>query len=296
MLTHALVVAAALLAAVFAAVGIVVRQRATLDVPADKGVSATMFRSLLRSKLWWAGTGSAVAGYAFQALALAYGSLILVQPLLVSALLFALPLSARLSNRAVTRVDWAWAGLLTISLAVFVLVARTEPGDYEVSLRALFTAVVLCSAFVVGCVALALRADGWIRAELLAIAVGVLFGAIAVLTKIVMHAVTSGSGLGWLITPALPVLLCASVIGTLLQQSAFHAGKLQASVPTMLVLEPVVAVGLGALMLGEHLIFEGLQPIVLGATIAAMTAATIALGWGEGAHEERLEAIVEKRS
>ena len=38
-----------------------------------------------------------------------------------------------------------------------------------------------------------------------------------------------------------------------LQQSAFHAGSLQTSVPTMLVLEPLIAVLLGAIVLGEHM-------------------------------------------
>ena len=85
----------ALLAAVFLAVGIVVRQRATLDVPAELGVSPVMFKTLIRRPLWWAGTGSALAGFLFQALALANGSLLLVQPILVSALLFV---------RAATRV------------------------------------------------------------------------------------------------------------------------------------------------------------------------------------------------
>ena len=76
-----------------------------------------MFATLLRRPLWWAGTAVAVAGYGFQALALVKGSLIVVQPLLVSALLFALPLSARLAGRRVTRREWLWAALLTVSLA-----------------------------------------------------------------------------------------------------------------------------------------------------------------------------------
>ena len=67
--------------AVFAAIGIVIRQRATMDVPADQGVSTVMVSTLLRRRLWWAGTAAAVTGYAFQAGALAYGSLLLVAPL-----------------------------------------------------------------------------------------------------------------------------------------------------------------------------------------------------------------------
>ena len=112
-MAQGLVVLFALCAAVFMAIGIVVRQRATIDVPSDQGVSAVMFTTLLRRPLWWAGTAAAVAGYAFQALALIKGSLILVQPLLVSALLFALPMSARMAGRRVTRGEWLWAGVLT---------------------------------------------------------------------------------------------------------------------------------------------------------------------------------------
>ena len=56
MLEHGLVVAAALASAVFIAIGIVVRQRATMDVPEDQGVSAVMVTTLLRRPLWWAGS------------------------------------------------------------------------------------------------------------------------------------------------------------------------------------------------------------------------------------------------
>jgi len=74
---HGLVVVLAVLAAVFLAIGIVMRQRATMDVPQEHGVSSVMFLTLLRRPLWWAGTAAAVAGYVFQALALAKGDLVL---------------------------------------------------------------------------------------------------------------------------------------------------------------------------------------------------------------------------
>jgi hypothetical protein len=182
LLERTLVVAAALVSAVFIAIGIVVRQRATMDVPEDQGVSTVMLMTLLRRPLWWAGTGAAVTGYAFQAVALAFGSLTLVAPLLVSALLFALPLSARLAGRSVTRVEWVWALVLTVALAVFVALARTAPGDYEGSEG---PAVIVAAVALVAAVCtlpLAIRLSGWRRALLLATAVGVLFGVLAVLT------------------------------------------------------------------------------------------------------------------
>jgi drug/metabolite transporter (DMT)-like permease len=280
----------AFLAALFLAIGIVVRQRATMDVPEDKGVSALMVLTLVRRPLWWGGTAAAVLGFVFQAVALAYGSLLLVQPILVSALLFALPLSARLAKRRVTRGEWSWALVLTASLAVFVLLAKTSAGDYEASVPLTAIVAVVCIAAVALCVVVAIRNPGWRRAVLLAVAVGVLFGVVAMLTKLVVHMLTH-DGVGAVLTTPVPYLLVLiGVVAVLLQQSAFHAGSLQTSVPTMLVLEPVVAVVLGAVVLGEHMTVNGVKAVAITIALVAMAAATAALGREEGALEEELEA------
>ena len=291
-----LTVLLALLSAVFLAIGIVVRQRATIDVPAELGVSPVMIRTLVRRPLWWAGTAAAIAGYVFQALALANGSLLLVQPILTSALLFALPLSARLAHRRVTRGEWAWAMLLTAALAVFVVLAKTRPGDYDASLSTSAVVAVVCGAAVSACVLVATRIVGWRRAMLLGAAVGVLFGVVAVLTKLVMHVLTHDGPRAVLTTPVLYLLALLGVVAMLLQQSAFHAGSLQTSVPTMLVLEPVVAVVLGAVVLGEQLDVGRMDTVAIAISTFAMAAATIALGRDEGAYEEQLEAVVHEQA
>jgi EamA domain-containing membrane protein RarD len=51
----------------------------------------------------------------------------------------------------------------------------------------------------------------------------------------------------------------------------------------MLVGEPVVAVLLGVVVLGEHLVVRGVAAVILAVAVAAMTAATIALGRDSGA-------------
>ncbi len=295
MLEHSLVVAAALAGAVFTAIGIVVRQRATMDVPADRGVSALMVSTLIRRPLWWAGTGAAITGYAFQAVALAYGSLLLVAPLLVSALLFALPLSAWLAHRHVTWVEWGWAILLTAALAVFVALARTKPGDYDGAEWAAVSVAAISLALVACALAAAKRFSDWRRAILLAVGVGVMFGVVAVLTKIEMHILREENALRALRSPVTYALILFGVGATLLQQAAFHAGSLKASVPAMLVLEPVVAVLLGQVVLGEHLAVSTRSAVALGIAVAAMAAATIALGRDEGAYEDELEAVAAQR-
>ena len=296
MIGHGLVVLLAVIAALFLAIGIVVRQRATMDVPPEHGVSSVMFLTLLRRPLWWAGTAAAVAGYVFQALALAKGSLLLVQPILVSGLLFALPMSARLAHRRVTRGEWLWALVLTVALAVFVVLAKTRPGDYEASLTLSAIVALICTAAVSACVVVATRTMGWKRAVLLALAVGVLFGVVAVLTKLLMHVLTHEGARALLLTPVPYLLVLIAVFATFLQQSAFHAGSLKTSVPTMLVLEPLVAVLLGAIVLGEHLDVSQVDAVLITISTVAMAAATIALGRDEGAYEEQLEAAMARGS
>jgi len=296
MARQGLVIVFALLAAVCMAIGIVVRQRATMDVPEDRGVSTTMVKALLKKRLWWIGTGVAVTGYVCQAIALAHGSLLVVQPLMVSSLLFALPLSARLAGRRVTPPEWAWAVVLTVALAMFVVMARPRPGLYRGQEMAWAVAIAVIAPIVLFCVLVGARSTGRRRAVLIAIAVGVLFGVVAVVTKLVTYELAEEGALALLRLPSLYFLAALGVCAMLLQQSAFHAGALQASVPTMLVLEPVVAVLLGALVLNEHLSVSGYETIALPITIAAMAAATIALGRDEGAYEEQLEAELTSRS
>lgn len=275
--SHAVAILSALLAAFWAAVGIVVRQRVAQDVPAGKAMSGTMMTDLVREPMWWAGTLAAVAGYVFQALALAHGSLLLVQPLLVSSLLFALPLSARLCHQPISSADWAWALLLTAALAVFVLVGQPREGHNRPPIPAWTLALVVTVPPVAACVAAARRAVGRVRAMLLAVAVAVVLGMIAVLTKICTHRFAVGGWHGLLTVPAPYLLAVLAVLLTVLQQSAFHAGALQASVPIMLVGEPVVAVLLGVIVLGEHLAVRGSAAVGLAVAVFAMVAATVAL-------------------
>jgi len=296
MTQQGLVILFALLAAVCMAIGIVVRQRATMDVPEDQGVSAAMVKTLVRKRLWWIGTTVALMGYVWQALALVEGSLLVVQPLLVSSLLFALPLSARLAGRRVTGPEWAWATVLTASLAIFVIIARPRPGLYRNQDLAWSIAAAVIAPIVLFCVLYGARTRGTRRAVLIAIAVGVLFGVNAVLTKLVMYELAEDGALAVLMLPGLYFLVALGICAMVLQQSAFHAGALQTSVPTMLVLEPVVAVLLGSLVLNEHLSVSGYETIALPITIAAMTVATVMLGRDEGAYEEQLEAELSLRS
>src|SRR3954447_6312612 len=103
----ALAVALALAAAALFAVAAAAQQCSAAAVPDDR--SSQLVLTLVRRPLWWVGTLADVGGYVAQAAALGLGSLLLVQPLLVTGLLFALPLGARWAGRSLGRAELVWS-------------------------------------------------------------------------------------------------------------------------------------------------------------------------------------------
>ncbi|MFY1621469.1 DMT family transporter, partial [Micromonospora sp. WMMD736] len=112
------------------------------------------------------------------------------------------------------------------------------------------------------------------------------------LTKVLLE----GLAQGWsalptlLITPEFYAWLVVAVGGIAWQQSAFRAGALTASLPTMTVAEPVVAGVLGVVVLGETLHPGEAGWLTLGVAIAAMVVATVMLARSEVAAASGEEA------
>ena len=279
-----LAAALALLAAALFAVASAVQHRSASQVPVDQGGSLRLVRSLLRSPRWWTGTLADAAGYGAQAAALGLGSLLLVQPLLVTAVLFALPLSARWAGRRLAWSDWAWAAVLVTTLALFVVTGEPTAGSDTAGWRSWLPAVAVLGVVTTGCLVGAAVHRGTPRAVLLALTTGVAAGLAAALTKGVVGLLDDGlpALLGSWTTYALAGSLLAA---TVVQQLAFQAGPLQASLPAATVGEPVVAAALGITVLGERLRAGGAEWLLVVVLVAAMVAATVALARSTAALE-----------
>ncbi|WP_326547070.1 DMT family transporter [Mycolicibacterium sp. ND9-15] len=272
----------ALGAALFVAIGDVIHQRQAHEVTDESVGHLELFSRLLRDRRWWLGSLVAAAGFALQAAALGVGSVLLVQAILVTSLLFALPIHARLSHRPVTRWQWAWAALLAASVVVIVTVGNPTAGHSRASWETWTAVLVVFGPALVLCVIGANIWKGPVSAVLLALVSGGLWGLFAVLTKGVVDRLDDGLE-ALLRTPELYVWALVAVAGTAWQQAAFRAGSLTASLPTMTVAEPVVASVLGIVVLGETLRPGEAGWLTLVAAVAAMVVSTAALARGEAA-------------
>ena len=280
----------ALCAALASAIGNVVRQRSAQEVTDRPVGHLRLFGMLLRDGRWWLGGLGDIASYCLIAAALDKGSVVLVTALQVTALLFALPIYARLSRHRITTREWMWAVLLAGALAVIVAVGNPAAGQQRASMQAwLIVAAVLGPALGLCLLAARAWADRPVAAVLLAAVAGSLLGLFAVLTKAVVHRldVTSLAGLTELLrTPELYAWAVVALLGTSTQQAAFRAGALTASLPTMTVAEPVVASVLSVVVLGETLRPGAAGWATLVVAVAAMVTATAALARGEATVKE----------
>jgi drug/metabolite transporter (DMT)-like permease len=270
----------ALGAAFFIAIGDVIHQRSAHEVTEEPVSHLELFKRLLRDGQWWLGSLVAAVGFALQAAALGLGSVLLVQALLVTSLLFALPINARASHRRVTRWEWMWAALLAAAVAVIVTVGNPTAGHSRASLETWTAVVVVLGPALVACVLGANVLKGPASAVLLGVVSGALWGLFAVLTKGVVDRLDHGL-LAFIRTPELYVWALVAIAGTAFQQSSFRAGSLTASLPTMTVAEPVVGSVLGIVVLGETLRPGDAGWLTLLVAVGVMVVATAALARGE---------------
>jgi drug/metabolite transporter (DMT)-like permease len=270
----------ALGAAFFIAIGDVIHQRSAHEVTDEPVSHVALFMRLLRDGQWWLGSVVSAVGFALQAAALGLGSVLLVQALLVTSLLFALPLSARLSHRRVTRWEWTWAAMLAAAVAVIVIVGNPTAGHSRASFETWAAVIAVLGPALVLCVVGARIWAGPISAVLLAVVSGALWGLFAVLTKGVVDRLDDGL---WALlrTPELYAWALVAVAGTAWQQSSFRAGALTASLPTMTVTEPLVGSVLGIVVLGETLRPGEAGWLTLSVAVAVMVISTAALARGE---------------
>lgn len=273
----------ALAAALMVGAGDVVQQRSAQQVTDEPVGTFTLFRRLLRDRQWWTGSLVAGAGFGFQAAALGLGSVVLVQALLVTSLLFALLISAKTNHRKITRPQGIWAALLAVAVAVVVTIGDPQQGTPRGSVQTWTIVALVMGPALILCVIGARMFPGSVGALLLGLMSGSLWGLFSVLTKGVVDQLDRGIP-ALLRTPELYVWVVLAIAATAWEQSAFRAGPLTASLPAVTVAEPLVGSLLGITVLGETLQTNHLGWVALGLSVALMAAATVALAHSQASY------------
>jgi drug/metabolite transporter (DMT)-like permease len=270
-------VASALAAAAMFALASVLQQRAARAEPTARSMSWRLLADLVHRRLWLAGVGSSAAAFGLQALALAYGTLILVQPIIVLELAFALPLAARLGHGRLGSAEWLATGSVMVGLAMFLTAASPSGSGREPSNLGWLMTIAGVAAVGVVCQLVARSTRNSLKATLLGVGAGTLFGLLSALLKSTTDLLANHGVLGALSSWQLYTLAVASLLGELFAQSAYQAGPLPESLPIMDVLEPAVAVAIAVGAFGERIGHSPLALIVEAVGVALALAGVVAL-------------------
>ena len=274
----------ALLAGCTFAVGSVLQQSAARETPLEKSLSWRLLVDLAHRRRWVLGISSDVGSFALQALALAFGPIALVQPLIVvTGLLVAVPLAVRWRGRRLGAGEWAGTVTVGLGLAAFLAAASPQEGVPQTTWDRWLLMLIAVGGFMALGILVGRAVQGPARATAYGFAAGASFGLLAALTKAATHLL--GQGAGTFFTAWQPYAMAGvAVAGAIVQQSAFQAGPLPASVPVMDAVEPSVAVLIGVFAFNEQvsttpvaLLFEALGVCLLVAGIVALDRSPVVL-------------------
>ncbi|MFB2555927.1 DMT family transporter [Herbiconiux liangxiaofengii] len=245
----------ALVGAVFLSLGAQFQHRGVTKVEAntnqaDKGLNVRQMMALLGRPSWVLGTLMLGLAIVFQLTSLGFSPIIVVQPLGAVALVITAILNSRVSRVKLNRSSVISIMLCVGGVGLFVLVAAFTAVDKPVRTRELIVILIILA------VVLALFAVGFafLRRRFKAIAyivgAGVLYGFVATLAKVVISRILQAD-FEWLTVLAIAGLLAAAALGGYFVQNAYSSGPPDLVIAGLTVIDPLVAVGIGILVLGE---------------------------------------------
>lgn len=263
--TAAIGIPLALIAAVLLALGTQFQHRgvalvdASTDTDARTGLNFRQLRLLLARPSWVIGTVLLGLAIVLQLTSLAYAPLIVVQPLGAVALVITAIVNSRVSKVPLDRSSIRAIVICVAGVAVFVTIAAFVAESRPITETQLITVLVILGVVLAGFVVIfALMRNRTPRPIFYVIAAGTLFGFVVTLAKVVIDRVRTIVATDFEISSAdiltiicLVALVLAALLGTYFVQTAHSSNPPDLVVAGLTVIDPLVAVSIGVIVLGE---------------------------------------------
>jgi drug/metabolite transporter (DMT)-like permease len=247
----------------------------TADPRRSKGWRLVVY--LFRNPLWLFGWVALAAAFVFQAAALHSGLVSVVQPLLVTELVFALVLRRFWVRQSIRPITWGAAIVTCAGLAVFIVAGEPEGGYPTPASDHWLGAALACGAGAALLAALAQRGSpGW-RAALYASSSATIWALEATIIKATTDSLAEFGAAGMFARWPVYALIVGGVSGTFLQQVALHVGPLRASQPFLVIVDPILSIALSVWLFGEHFKPDAALLAIAVAGFAAMCVGVVFL-------------------
>lgn len=236
----------------------------------------SFFRDLLRRPKWWIGFGLSGVGAVLNLTALSGAPVAVVQPMTVLSVPFAVLLGMWRSHRRPNTAVWLGIAAAMVGVSTFVSLAANNTSSHEPATSHIILSGVLVAVLVVIVVAAGRRGPAWVRSLSWAGGAAGAYGLAAAYMKAIFvqleHGVPLSAPTVWL--PGVVLLIAYPVAGYLLQH-ALVVGAPEVVIGGLTVIDPMLAVLLGAFLLGEG---NRLSPLVTGVMVACGALAIVGVG------------------
>lgn len=214
------------------------------------GLTFAQIKGLLTRPSWIVGTLMLALAIVCQLAALVRAPLIVVQPLGAIALVITTLLNARITGHSPTRQSLTAIICCVGGIFLFVFFAAIYATEQEVTDRELFVilALLLVVIIVLGACWLILRHR--MRALFYVIGAGILYGFVATLAKVVIKRIEAGQ-FEWITAICVLALVSAAAVGAYFVQTAYSSGPPDLVIAGLTVVDPLIAVLIGMVVLGE---------------------------------------------
>ena len=267
----------ALIASALFGAGVALQQRPATEVPDQYAGRPALLLRVVRNPAWVAGVVCEIGGFVTQLFALRKGSLVVVQPLITTSLLFTVALASWWTRQTVTPRDWLAIVGVAVGLGAFLVAAspsETSSGQAQAAEWVLSAASMAAALTIL--IWAGLRGSKRKRAAALGLAAGFGDAFMAVLTKAFAHATDHGFASAF--TTWIPYAVAvAGVAAMLLTQTAYQTGLPKISIPLITVSEPLLSCAIGVALFGEAIHLGGMRAPIVVISILVMGAALVSL-------------------
>jgi len=246
----------AVMAALANALTSILQRMGVESAPESTTLRLSLIAYALHRKVWIAGFVMMIGAFLLQFLALHFGDLSTVQPILTLELPFLVAIIGLWFRHPLTWQEWVGSSAAAAGLAAFLALSSPASGTETPDLHTwgLVTFAVVAG----GSLAVILARFGspaW-RAAWFGVAGAIAFAFTAALIKEMNDQITNGWSHVFLSWPPY-ALAGAGLVGMFLAQNAFHAGPVTASQSTLVIVDPLASIAIGIGLFGDHVQTSG---------------------------------------
>jgi len=246
----------AVMAALANALTSILQRMGVESAPESTTLRLSLIAYALHRKVWIAGFLMMIGAFLLQFLALHFGDLTTVQPILTLELPFLVAIIGLWFRHPLTWQEWVGSSAAAGGLAAFLALSSPASGSETPDLDT--WGLVSFAVVAGGAVAVMLARFGsraW-RAAWFGVAGAIAFAFTAALIKEMNDQITRGWSHVFLSWPPY-ALAGAGLVGMFLAQNAFHAGPVTASQSALVIVDPLASIAIGIGLFGDHVQTSG---------------------------------------